>query len=83
MFTKKRNQKLISILFILAVLLSNVQTPVVSAQTGDGLKRQVNPESGRVSFIGPEMDGCFLLQSLGYFLPPARPSYGARKSFCA
>ena len=54
MFTNNSNQKIISILFILAVLLSNIQTPVVSAQTGDGLKHQRNPESGKVSFIGPE-----------------------------
>src|SRR5258707_1645634 len=75
MFTKNRNQKVISILFILAILLSNLQTPIVSAQTGDELKRQRNPESGKVSFIGPESGRALpASKALGTFIHPQDPA---------
>jgi hypothetical protein len=46
--------RLFSILVILSVLFSSLQPYVAQAQAGDGLKRQVNAESGRVSLIAPE-----------------------------
>ena len=82
MFTKKRNHKLISILFILAILLSNVHTPVASAQTGDGLKRQVNAESGRVSFIGPNTGRVVpAAKALGTFFRPQDPAMALANRF--
>src|SRR5258706_16075645 len=75
MLTKNRNQKIISILFTLAILFSNIQTPVVSAQTGDGLKRQRNPESGKISFIGPESGRALpASKALGTSIRPQDPA---------
>src|SRR5258706_2424806 len=75
MFIKNKNQKVISILFILAVLLSNVQMPLASAQTGDGLKRQRNPESGKISFIGPESGRALpASKALGTLIRPQDPA---------
>jgi len=54
MDTNKNFLKLFSILAVLTMLLSNVQPPRVQAQGGDGLKRQVNAQNGRIHFIGPE-----------------------------
>ncbi len=75
MLIKNSNQKIISTLFILAVLLSNLQTPIVSAQTGDGLKRQRNPESGKVSFISPESGRALpASKALGTLIRPQDPA---------
>jgi len=46
--------KFFSAIAVLAMIFSNLQLIPASAQGGDGLKRQVNAESGKVSFIGPE-----------------------------
>jgi len=46
--------KAFSLLVVLAMAFSYVQPPAAQAQGGDGLKREVNAESGRVSFIRPE-----------------------------
>src|SRR5258708_28269980 len=75
MFTKNSNQRIISVLFILTILLSNLQTPVVSAQTGDGLKRQRNPESGKVSFLSPESGRALpASKALGTSIRPLDPA---------
>src|SRR5258708_18388379 len=75
MFTKNSNQRIISVLFILTILLSNLQTPIVSAQTGDGLKRQRNPESGKVSFISPESGRALpASKALGTLIRPQDPA---------
>jgi hypothetical protein len=47
-------QLIISSIIVLSLGLSLTQPQSVSAQRGDGIKRQVNAESGKVSFIGPE-----------------------------
>ncbi len=46
--------KVFSIIVVLAMAFSYVQPPAAQAQGGDGLLREVNAESGRVSFIRPE-----------------------------
>ena len=88
MFTKSKFQKVISMLFMVAVLLSSFQAPVASAQSGDdgerqvhtqksgdGLKRQVNVESGKVSFIGPESGRVLpASKALGTLIRPQDPA---------
>jgi len=75
MLAQNGNQKVTSILFILAILLSNIRTPLVSAQTGDGLKRQRNPENGKVSFIIPESGRALPASKvLGTFIRPQDPA---------
>jgi len=54
MSTNRKIFQAISIVLILSMLLSGFPLPSASAQGGDGVKRQVNAQSGRVSFIGPE-----------------------------
>src|SRR5215510_6093219 len=54
MFGKNQWSKFLSILFMVALVLSNFQTPPVAAQGKDGLKHQKNAQTGKVSFIGPE-----------------------------
>src|ERR671924_243779 len=39
---------------ILSIGLSAAQPQSASAQGGDGIKRQLNAQTGKVSFIGPE-----------------------------
>jgi hypothetical protein len=43
-----------SIVMVLSMTLTLTQPQPVSAQGKDGLKRQLNAETGKVSFIGPE-----------------------------
>src|SRR5512140_2220859 len=75
MSIKLNTFKLFSILAVLAMLFSNVQPPRAQAQSGDGLDRQVNAESGRVSFITPA-DGKSLsaARALGASIRPQDPA---------
>src|SRR5687768_800370 len=47
-------QCVFSSLMILSIGFSATQPQSAAAQGGDGIKRQVNSESGKVNFIGPE-----------------------------
>jgi Zn-dependent metalloprotease len=85
MFKSNSLRKIISILFMAALLLSNFQTPAVVAQGQDGLKYQKNAQTGKVSFIGPEKGKALpAAQALGV-LPggahPADPALALAKRF--
>ena len=55
MFTyRKLASVFASLIVIFSLTFSGFHPVSVSAQSGDGIKRQVNVGSGRVSFIGPE-----------------------------
>ena len=49
--TRKFIQRLLTYLFLLSLILSLIQPESASAQTKDGIKRQVDPETGKVNFI--------------------------------
>src|SRR5687767_8779099 len=51
--TRQLSSIVLSIVVILSIGLSLVQPRPASAQGADGLKRQVNTQTGKVSFIGP------------------------------
>jgi len=51
---KKKFQLLSTALVILMMMFSLIHPSAASAQTGDGIRREVNAGSGRISFIGPE-----------------------------
>ncbi|MBK9926592.1 MAG: hypothetical protein IPP66_15055 [Anaerolineales bacterium] len=74
MIIKNKFQKLITITLIFNMLFSAIQPVTVSAQSGDGIRRQFNAQSSRVSFIGPE-SGRVLSASriLGAFARPQDP----------
>ncbi len=84
MFISRRFFQVTSIIFILTLLFSGLPMPSVQAQGKDGLKRQVNPQTGRVSFLGPET-GLPLpaSQALGItsFARPADPALALAKRF--
>src|SRR6476660_3104893 len=44
----------LSVIIIFTMLFSGFPLPSASAQGTDGLQRQVNAQTGKVSFIGPE-----------------------------
>ncbi len=88
MFTKTKFHQVMTIVIMLTMLFSAIQPMAVSAQDGDegrrqdpsalegdGIKRQANAQSGRVSFIGPE-NGRALSASraLGTFARPQDPA---------
>ncbi|MGB8982606.1 MAG: hypothetical protein WCC12_12070 [Anaerolineales bacterium] len=52
--TRKLTQAVLSFIVILSMALPLTQTQSAAAQEGDGVRKQVNSESGKVSFIGPE-----------------------------
>jgi len=64
------------------MLFSMIQSSAVSAKGGDGVKRQVNLQSGRVSFVGPE-NGRALSASraLGTFFRPRDPAMALANRF--
>ncbi len=82
MFTKNKFHQIITIVVVLTMVISGIQPTAVSAQSGDGIKRQVNAESGKVSFIGPE-NGRVLSASkaLGTFLRPQDPALALIKRY--
>ena len=74
----------LSIIMILSMTFSLTRPASASSQGGDGIKRQVNAETGKVSFIGPE-NGRFLSasQALGISAlgPLANPAMALAKRF--
>src|SRR5689334_21517840 len=54
MFLRHKLFQITSFLVILTIVFSDFSTQPAAAQGKDGLKRQINPQTGRVSFLGPE-----------------------------
>ncbi len=74
----------LSIIVILAMLFSGFPLSSVFAQAADGLQRQVNAQTGKVSFIGPE--GARLLSAAkalgtGAAIRPQDPALALAKRF--
>jgi len=51
MFMKNKFQKILSIILIIPILFSAFQVAGALAQSQDSLKRQINVQTGRISFI--------------------------------
>jgi hypothetical protein len=82
MTAKHRILKILSTIAILAMVFSNLQPASAQAQSGDGLRRQVNPDSGRLSFIGPESGKLLSApQALGTFIRSQDPAMALTKRF--
>jgi len=82
--TRKFVQILLSIVMILSLTFSLTQPASASAQGGDGLKRHVNAETDKVSFIGPENRRVLSAsKALGIsaFARPADPAMALAKRF--
>ena len=75
-------QFIFSTIIILSMSLSVSQPQSASAQGGDGIKRQVNAETGKVSFIGPESGRVVSAsQALGSLARSADPALALAKRF--
>src|SRR5687768_2469933 len=73
-----------SIIIIFSLNISATQPKSAYAQTGDGLKRQLNAQTGKVSFIGPENGrSVSASKALGIssFARPADPAMALAKRF--
>ncbi|HKY54802.1 MAG TPA: M4 family metallopeptidase, partial [Anaerolineales bacterium] len=69
-------------IIVLLISLSAAQPGSVSAQGGDGIKRHVNTESGKVSFISPESGRAIpASRALGIFARPSDPAMALAKHF--
>src|SRR5215213_9217289 len=80
----RRLLQITSLIVILTILFSGLPMHSVSAQGNDGLKRQVDPQTGRVSFLGPESGRALpASQALGIasFRRPADPALSLAKRF--
>jgi len=53
MLTHRQILRMVSFIVILTTIFSNAPIQFASAQGGDGLRREVNPQTGKVSFIVP------------------------------
>src|SRR5262245_39021921 len=73
--TRKLAHLFVSSIVIVTMLVTAIQSPLsVMAQGKDGLKRQTNAQTGKVSFIGPEKGSALpAAQALGLSLVTARP----------
>jgi hypothetical protein len=82
MFTKTIIHKFATIVVAITLLFSATQPSAASAQGGDGVKRQVNAGSGRLSFIGPESGRALTAsKALGTFARPQDPAMALAKRF--
>ncbi len=86
MSTRHRLLQILSIIVILSMAFSGFSVPTASAQAqgGDGIKRQVNAQTGKVSFIRPEIGRVLsATRALGIspFARPADPGLALAKRF--
>ena len=82
MLAHRRLFQVISMIVVFTLLFSSASLSSVSAQEGDGLERQVNPQTGKVSFLGPESGRTLsAAKALGTFLRPQDPALVLAKRF--
>ncbi len=74
MFIYRRLLQIFSSLVILTILFSGFQLPPASAQGNDGIKRQHNAQTGKISFIGPESGRVLSAAKALGISPSARPA---------
>ena len=82
MSMQRRLLYILSLVVILTLLFSAVSLPPASAQGADGIQRQVNTQTGKLSFLGPE-DGQALsaARALGTSARPQDPAMALVKRF--
>ncbi len=82
MLAHRRLFQIISLIVVFTLLFSSFSLPTVSAQGGDGLKRDVNPQTGKVSFLGAETGRALSAsRALGTFIRPQDPAMALAKRF--
>jgi bacillolysin len=84
MFLYRRLLQITSIIVILTMILSGFPMQSASAQGKDGIKRQVNIQTGKVSFIGSENGSALSASKVLEISPPNRlqnPAMALAKRF--
>src|SRR5688572_10376212 len=84
MSTRRRLLSFLSILVIITMLFSGLSLPSASAQGPDEIERQLNAQTGKVSFIGPDPQDGQALPASDLFdssLPPQDPAMALAKRF--
>src|SRR5918994_909816 len=82
MLAHRRLFRIVSMIVVFTLLFSSVSLPPVSAQEGDGLKREINAQTGKVSFLGPETGRALSAsKALGTFIRPQDPALALAKRF--
>ncbi len=82
MLTHRRLFRIVSTIVIITILFSSIPLAPASAQGRDGPERQMNPQTGKLSFLGPT-NGQKLSASkvLGTFIRPQDPAMALAKRF--
>lgn len=71
-----------SVVAILSILFTNAHVMSTSAQEGDGVERQYNAQTGKISFMGPESGSSVAApRALGTSLRPQDPAMALAKRF--
>src|SRR6266496_1685050 len=71
-----------TLIMILSMMLSLIHPQTALAQTGDGLKRQINSETGKVNFISPESGRVLsAARALGTSIRPPDPAMALANRF--
>jgi len=83
MKTVKLIYRFISSIIVLVFIISGfAPAPAAHAQDGNGVKRQINTQTGRVSFIGPESGSVLpAYRAIGTFVRPQDPAMALAKRF--
>ncbi len=82
LITTRKFVHIFSIMAILAMLFSSIQPIAGQAQSDDGIKREVNAESGRVSFVGPAYGrSVSAAKALGTSIRPQDPAMALAQRF--
>jgi Zn-dependent metalloprotease len=82
MHTHRRLFQVVSTIVIVTVLFSSLPFAPASAQGADRLKREINPQTGKISFIGPETGQTLSAsKALGTFIRPQDPAMALAKRF--
>jgi Zn-dependent metalloprotease len=82
MYTTSKFQRIMTAIVVFTMVFSAIGSTAVSAQDDDGVKRQVNDQNGKVSFIGPETGRVVpASRALGIFRRPQDPGMALAKQF--
>jgi Zn-dependent metalloprotease len=82
MFTIAKFHKVITAVIAFLMIFSAISPMPASAQGGDGVKRQINAQNGKISFIGPEAGSTLpASRALGIFHRPQDPGMALAKRF--
>ena len=82
MLRHRRLLQIVSTIVIITILFSSLPFAPAAAQGNDGLKREVNPQTGKVSLLGPETGRALSAsKALGNAVRPQDPALALARRF--